>query len=466
MTRIKIEVTDVYCADTEDITGADDFYLVGALVGGSEIKGILTCPIKINEKQTKTFPSGDCVLFDGEVPSGQAIKGGLKALDEDYAKDWSRYQDTIRQITQEVSSALAGAGSNAVSAGLILSVSTRGIGILQGYDRDDLLGATELEITTTGPSYEEKIWRMSKKSSMGWSTWDYTVRYRITRSESPINNEQPSQTSSSNSPVVEPPAPEKPPINSPVVEPSAPEKPPINSQIVEQPVPEKPPINSPVIEPPAPEEVAVNPVVDRLVLKELYDMRLPAEHIARCLESELGSNARALVETSLKQLAENGLVETVDLDYPETLWTATPKGEDYKGDSTLSIKEEILGEKQSQADKAVLRALSHSGMHNLDLDFLMSSTDNIDRYSNRYPDRYSDRYRDMERYRPPMRGGRLTMESLLREVHEYELGVYSDHQKIPAIQASLQRLKDNGMIEKTEFRGWEITDKGRDFMYS
>ncbi len=251
-------------------------------------------------------------------------------------------------------------------------------------------------------------------------------------------------------------------VNSEVVEPPVPEKPPINSQVVEPPAPEKPAINSPVIEPPAPEEAVVNPVVDRLVLKQLYDMRLPAEHIARCLESELGSNARALVEASIKQLAQNGLVEKVDLDHPETWWTATPKGEDYKGDNTLSIKEEILGEKQSRADKAILRALSGLGMHDLDIDSLMSSPDNIDPYSNRRP----DRYREMERYRSPMRGDRLTMESLLREVHEYELGVYSNDEKIPAIQASLQRLKNNGMIEKTEFRGWEITDKGRDFMYS
>ena len=254
-------------------------------------------------------------------------------------------------------------------------------------------------------------------------------------------------------------------VNSPVIEPPAPEKPPINSQVVEPPVPEQPPINSPVIEPPAPEEVAVNPVVDRLVLKQLYDMRLPAEHIARCLERELGSNARVLVETSLKQLAENGLVEKVDLNHPETWWTATPKGEDYKGDSALSIKEEILGEKQSRADQAILRVLTRQGMRNLDLDNLMSRSENIDPYSNWYSDRYSDRYRDMERYRPPMRGDRL-MESLLREVHEYELGVYTDHEKIPAIQASLQRLKDNGMIEKTGSRSWEITKKGRDFMYS
>jgi hypothetical protein len=247
-------------------------------------------------------------------------------------------------------------------------------------------------------------------------------------------------------------------VKSQVVEQPVPEKPPINSPVIEQPVPEKPPIDSPVIEPPAPEKVVVNPVVDRLVLKQLYDMRLPAEHIARCLEQELGSNTRALVEASIKQLAENGLIEKVDLDYPETFWTATPKGEDYKGDSALSIKEEILGEKQSRVDKAILRILSRHGIHNLDLDSLMSSSDNTDPYWNRY--------REMERYRPPMRGGGLTMESLLREVHEYELGVYTAREKIPAIQASLQRLKDNGMIEKIGSRSWDITDKGNDFMYS
>ena len=36
MTRIRVELGDVFCGNTEDVTGADEFYLVGA-VGPLEI---------------------------------------------------------------------------------------------------------------------------------------------------------------------------------------------------------------------------------------------------------------------------------------------------------------------------------------------------------------------------------------------------------------------------------------------
>lgn len=54
MTKVKVELVDVYCRDTEDITGADDFYLVGGFAGGQVSKAILTTPIKINDKQKKS----------------------------------------------------------------------------------------------------------------------------------------------------------------------------------------------------------------------------------------------------------------------------------------------------------------------------------------------------------------------------------------------------------------------------
>ena len=183
MPNLKIELIDVTCRDTEDITGADDFYLMGTLVGGTVQKAILTRPIKINDKQTKSFRPEDTVLFEGEIPQGQSVKGGLKAFDEDAAKDWAKYGDTVKKITSAVSAAVSAAGGpQGVIAGTILSAAVTGSGWLAMFDLDDLLGTTELEISATGPSMEERSWVMSKKSSIGWSTWDYTLRYRITRS--------------------------------------------------------------------------------------------------------------------------------------------------------------------------------------------------------------------------------------------------------------------------------------------
>jgi hypothetical protein len=64
---------------------------------------------------------------------------------------------------------------------MILGAATMAFAVLGPLDKDDLLGSTELEISATGSSKEERSWLIQKKGS-DWSNWDYTLRYRITRS--------------------------------------------------------------------------------------------------------------------------------------------------------------------------------------------------------------------------------------------------------------------------------------------
>jgi len=183
MVRMKIELIDVYCRDTEDVTGADEFYLVGALAGGTVVKPILTKPIRINDDQRKTFPAGESVLFEGDVPQGQSVKGGIKAYDQDFAKDWAKYGSTVTEMSGAVSTALATfGGPQGATAEDILKAVTKEVGWFLNLDRDELLGRTELEISATGPAFEERSWLMKTRGGSGWSTWDYTVRYRIQRS--------------------------------------------------------------------------------------------------------------------------------------------------------------------------------------------------------------------------------------------------------------------------------------------
>jgi hypothetical protein len=180
MVRMKIELIDVVCRDTEDVMGADEFYLVGALAGGGVVKPILTKPVDIKKKERKTFPAGESVLFEGDVPQGQSVKGGIKAYDEDASRDWAQYGSTVNGISGAVSTVLTITGVG-ITAAAILSAATKGVGILASLDQDDLLGSTELEISATGPAFEERSFLM-KEGGIGWSTWDYTVRYRIQRS--------------------------------------------------------------------------------------------------------------------------------------------------------------------------------------------------------------------------------------------------------------------------------------------
>jgi hypothetical protein len=182
--QVKIELINVYCGNTEDVTGADEFYIVGALTDGTaaNTKAALTSPISINDGQTKTFSESQKVLFNGNVLPGTTIRGGLKAYDEDFGKDWSKYGPTVNNIVSTVTAGLTASGNpKAVAAGQILSWGVKGFGFLASLDKDDELGKIELNVSPIGPNVEEKTWKFSRSDWTGYSSWNYTVRYRITR---------------------------------------------------------------------------------------------------------------------------------------------------------------------------------------------------------------------------------------------------------------------------------------------
>jgi hypothetical protein len=181
--QVRIELLDVKCGNTEDVTGADEFYIVGAMSDGTNTKAALTSPISINDGQTKSFPWNQQVIFDANVPQGVTVRGGLKAFDEDLAKDWSKYGPTVNKISAKVIEKIAEyKHPYAVKAAVILGAGLIGFNIGAYLDKDDELGKLELNVSPIGPNVEEKTWRFRKSDWTGYSSWDYTVRYRITRS--------------------------------------------------------------------------------------------------------------------------------------------------------------------------------------------------------------------------------------------------------------------------------------------
>jgi hypothetical protein len=66
-------------------------------------------------------------------------------------------------------------------AGTILKYAAPVFDKIASMDKDDLLGKIELNVAATGPSVEDLEWRFRRKDVTGYSSWDYTVRYRITR---------------------------------------------------------------------------------------------------------------------------------------------------------------------------------------------------------------------------------------------------------------------------------------------
>lgn len=180
--RVRVEAHRVHCGNTEDVTGADELYLVGAFSDGTASKALLTTPMNINDSQEKVFDASQRICFDAEVGVSGMIRGGIKAYDEDFGKDWAKYGETVTKISEAVATGLKSSkDSRAVTAGEILGFATKAVGVLAPLDKDDLLGSCEFNIPVQGNSNEEINWHF-KRGGSGFSTWNYNMIVTINRS--------------------------------------------------------------------------------------------------------------------------------------------------------------------------------------------------------------------------------------------------------------------------------------------
>ena len=180
--RIQVEVLEIRCGNTEDVTGADEFYLVSALSDGVTPRGNVTRPLDINDNQTKTLPDDQKVLYEASVPVGKSVVGGMIAYDEDYAKDWAKQKEMITKVTDKISDAAKSSDNkNANKAGWILQIAVQAWDLVASADKDDELGRIELNLPADGPAQETMEWKFEHKDSIGFSSWEYTVKYRINR---------------------------------------------------------------------------------------------------------------------------------------------------------------------------------------------------------------------------------------------------------------------------------------------
>jgi hypothetical protein len=190
MTRIRIELVDVYCRDTEDVTGADEFYILGGVGSYSKlgatgddlkIRPVLTVPIEINDKQRKPFGKGGGIIFDDDVPENNTLYIALAGYDEDANKDWSKHGEMVTKVGSAISAGLKAVPyPPAQITGTILPFAIAGVGLAMMLDKDDELGQLkrDLPVSAIPSGSHAQFWTLQKKG--GWySSWDYTVTYRI-----------------------------------------------------------------------------------------------------------------------------------------------------------------------------------------------------------------------------------------------------------------------------------------------
>lgn len=176
MSRIIVQLADVTCWNTEDIHGADEFYLMGAIYaasGNQKIsRPVMTRPVSINDNQTVKFRLP--ALFDGDVPENWYLNFALMAIDEDSAKDWAQFERNNQRFMQVVENSFNFTGS------IVETIFNSMTWFIQA-DQDDILGYHRTNwypVRSFPHGWQLQTWPISGGSTF-YSNWNYQVRYWV-----------------------------------------------------------------------------------------------------------------------------------------------------------------------------------------------------------------------------------------------------------------------------------------------
>lgn len=179
--RVLVRIEEIRCIETEDFTGADEFYTLSAFTfglpdGRQVVRTRTTPPISINSGVRK---KGTTIL-DVTVPHGTTFSGELMGLDEDVSKDWAKVDTLFAKAGDDAAAGMKGAGGKKGGAlGSLLKAAVGVIGGIATLDQDDILGnggfpdltlRSERTLTNTFP--------FDNSSYLG-SDWNYKIRYSI-----------------------------------------------------------------------------------------------------------------------------------------------------------------------------------------------------------------------------------------------------------------------------------------------
>jgi hypothetical protein len=184
--RVRVELDNVVCTDTEDIFGGDEFFAVGA--GADRFSGqnmaCLSIPFFIGGGQTKSFAAAtsERVLFEGDVDAASTIVLGIKFYDEDVNKDWTKHSALVTDISSKVADGVASLGPKGVAGGAALLLVTLAVGLIMSVDQDDLLGDSALELPVSRYPIGTTMLSIGARQDdwTGYSSWRYLINLRVT----------------------------------------------------------------------------------------------------------------------------------------------------------------------------------------------------------------------------------------------------------------------------------------------
>jgi len=186
--KIRIELLQVSCSNTEDDIGDDEFYVVG----GSSLPatqyapaagwGTVAPPIKIGDDNTwHTFSQGK-VFFDGPAAGVKTVHIVAAAYDQDSdGFDWGDTGNLTSAVGQRLATSnnpkVAAGGQAADTAGEILTV----IASIRALDGDDELGTYDKNVPLLGPASEILTWTIDHQAGLLGSSYHYDVQIKVTR---------------------------------------------------------------------------------------------------------------------------------------------------------------------------------------------------------------------------------------------------------------------------------------------
>lgn len=183
--HIKIDLLTVHCHDTEDMTGADEFYVVGGVRVGKESSSLITKPMPINDGQVRSFLPDERELYNGSVKADDMLSVGLVAFDSDAVSAWAQNAANIQEAIDDLADSIGKLGEQVEVGAEIAKASVKVIGELVNLDVDDELDreAVDLRVRDIPIGTSSHNWTFSGEllgGIFGWSTWHYNVVIRVT----------------------------------------------------------------------------------------------------------------------------------------------------------------------------------------------------------------------------------------------------------------------------------------------
>ena len=181
--RVRYIIDSVQSTDTEDVSGADEFYTLGTLAvqkpNGTKVsRSFLSAPpTDVNDHAGEIHQLG-YVMFDEVVPANAEIYGQMAAFDEDCAKDWAVVGASVMATANTTAATISSLTGQAYVSGIV-GAATGILNVFMSGDKDDVLGNSGLmSVTANGVKSSAATLHMFKYGSW-YSNWNYFIKYHV-----------------------------------------------------------------------------------------------------------------------------------------------------------------------------------------------------------------------------------------------------------------------------------------------